>query len=88
MKEGAISGVGPLVIIKATDAKVPAYILLVPSMVEGADAGASSRALQYLAKIYDMEIDTSELDKEAKQQSKFADVEEEAGFGAGPSMYR
>ncbi len=87
MKEGAISGVGPLVMIKATERKMPAYILMVPSMSSGADAKASSRVLKMISNIYDIKIDTSELDKEAEKQEGLSDIEEESTFGKA-GMYR
>ena len=87
MKEGVVSGVGPLTMIKATEKGLPAYLLMVPSMSSGADSKASSKILKIVSRLYGISIDTTELDKEAKTQDNVVDLEEESGFGT-VGMYR
>ncbi len=88
MKEGALSGVAPLALIKAAEKGMRAYILLAPSLQAGTDAKASLVLLKAVQNIYDVKFNLSELEQEAKKEAVVLDKEEETADLSGSSMYR
>ncbi|MEM2908678.1 MAG: PAC2 family protein [Candidatus Bilamarchaeaceae archaeon] len=66
IKEGATTGVTGLLLFMGSVFNFPVITILVESSEEYLDSKAASRALKTLSKLIGVEINTAELDKEAK----------------------
>ena len=87
IKDGATTGVTALLLIYSSLKNIDAITLLAEANPDFGDPKASSNVLKALSKLLDIRIDTSLLDKEAKELASITESEVKSrSFGS--SMYR
>ncbi len=87
IKDGATTGVTALLLIYTSLKNIDAITLLAEANPDFGDPKASSNVLKALSKLLDVKIDTSLLDKEAKELASITESEVKSrSFGS--SMYR
>jgi len=98
IEEGVATGIGALLLVKAVMAKIDDVDIMIPVQQSIIDPMYAEAAVQSLNKLLDLNIDVTELDKEAKtveakikeQLSKHKESHEDykkAVDSTGPSMY-
>jgi uncharacterized protein (TIGR00161 family) len=89
LQEGALGGVGSLVLMKGKAANIPTYSLIAVQEFGVVDPNASAALLKALSKLYEFKVDIKELIDEAKAMQKAAEKEFSQEVNTGDTgMYR